>query len=242
MPITVFPDLLLHDLETRGGSEAVACDGLRLSYAELAAQARELAATLVAHQVKSGDRVCIQLPPGPDEVIALFAVSMVGAVFVNVHHHWKPEQLQHVVADCEPVAIVTDVVRAQRLLRVGKFPLLVVREPIPGQDGMVGWASNGAPPVGDRVVAIDRDDLCALVYTSGSTGKPKGVMLSHHNLVSGAASVCVFMHNTARDRLIGVLPLCFVYGLSQLTSVFHAGGTYVVQSVPMPPQILRTVP
>ncbi len=239
MPITVFPDLLLHDLETRGDAEAVACDGRRLSYAELAVQARELAATLVLHHVRPGDRVAIQLPPGPDEVIALFAVSMVGAVFVNVHHRWKPEQLQHVVSDCEPVAIVTDAVHARRLLALGGAPLLVVRDPIPGLAGTVGWASTSAPFGGG--VDIGRDDLCALIYTSGSTGQPKGVMLSHHNLVSGASSVCEFMHNTAEDRLLGALPLCFVYGLSQLTSVFYAGGTYVVQSVPMPAGILATL-
>ena len=32
------------------------------------------------------------------------------------------------------------------------------------------------------------DDMAAILYTSGSTGKPKGVVLSHRNLVAGAAS------------------------------------------------------
>ena len=66
------------------------------------------------------------------------------------------------------------------------------------------------------------------MYTSGSTGSPKGVVLSHRNLVAGAESVASYLGNTPADRILAVLPLSFDYGLSQLTTAFHAGATVVL--------------
>jgi acyl-CoA ligase (AMP-forming) (exosortase A-associated) len=71
-------------------------------------------------------------------------------------------------------------------------------------------------------------DMAAILYTSGSTGSPKGVVLSHRNLVTGAHSVAQYLANNAEDRLLAVLPLSFDYGLSQLSTAFHAGASVVL--------------
>jgi acyl-CoA ligase (AMP-forming) (exosortase A-associated) len=75
--------------------------------------------------------------------------------------------------------------------------------------------------------AADPDDLAALLYTSGSTGRPKGVMLSHGNLWLGAVSVAHYLGLAAEDRVLGVLPLAFDYGQSQLLSTWAAGASVV---------------
>jgi acyl-CoA synthetase (AMP-forming)/AMP-acid ligase II len=66
-----------------------------------------------------------------------------------------------------------------------------------------------------------------LLYTSGSTGRPKGVMLSHANLWLGAVSVAHYLGLTPEDRVLGVLPLAFDYGQSQLLSAWAAGASVV---------------
>ncbi len=73
-----------------------------------------------------------------------------------------------------------------------------------------------------RVIDID---MAAILYTSGSTGQPKGVVLSHRNMVSGAASVAEYLGNTPDDRLLAVLPFSFDYGFSQLTTAFLVGAS-----------------
>jgi acyl-CoA ligase (AMP-forming) (exosortase A-associated) len=83
--------------------------------------------------------------------------------------------------------------------------------------------------------------MAAILYTSGSTGRPKGVVLSHRNLVAGAASVASYLGNTPADRLLAVLPLSFDYGLSQLTTAFHSGASCVLMNYLAPRDILDAV-
>ncbi|MHA1113822.1 MAG: acyl-CoA ligase (AMP-forming), exosortase A system-associated, partial [Alphaproteobacteria bacterium] len=89
--------------------------------------------------------------------------------------------------------------------------------------------------------AVVDTDLAAILYTSGSTGPPKGVMLSHRNLVTGAASVVSYLENRPDDRLLCVLPFSFDYGLSQLTTAFNAGACAVLLNYLMPRDVIAAV-
>jgi acyl-CoA ligase (AMP-forming) (exosortase A-associated) len=82
--------------------------------------------------------------------------------------------------------------------------------------------------------------MAAILYTSGSTGHPKGVVLSHRNLVIGAASVSHYLDNDSEDRILAVLPLSFDAGLSQLTTGFHVGATVVLMNYLLPRDVVRT--
>jgi acyl-CoA ligase (AMP-forming) (exosortase A-associated) len=91
-----------------------------------------------------------------------------------------------------------------------------------------------------RAATID-GDVAAILYTSGSTGRPKGVVLSHRNMVAGAASVSAYLENHAGDRLLAVLPLSFDYGMSQLTTAFSCGAAVVLINHLFPRDIVRAV-
>jgi acyl-CoA synthetase (AMP-forming)/AMP-acid ligase II len=80
-----------------------------------------------------------------------------------------------------------------------------------------------------------------IIYTSGSTGRPKGVMLSHRNIVAGARSVARYLKLGEDDRLLGVLPYSFDYGLNQLTTMMLVGGTVVHQPVTMATEIVGAI-
>src|SRR6202000_1922192 len=99
--------------------------------------------------------------------------------------------------------------------------------------------TTGDDPAGLRDVPVIDDDPAAILYTSGSTGRPKGVVLSHRNLVSGADSVASYQQLAADDVILGVLPLSFDAGLSQLTTALAAGACYTPLDFLQPAEVPR---
>jgi len=91
-----------------------------------------------------------------------------------------------------------------------------------GEDETPGSATP--PPVPPR------SDLAVLQYTSGTTGAPKAAMMSHRNLVANALQNARWFGWTAREKTLGVLPICHTWGLSVcLNSTFAVGGTLILQ-------------
>jgi long-chain acyl-CoA synthetase len=79
-------------------------------------------------------------------------------------------------------------------------------------------------------VEVAPDDPAVILYTSGTTGNPKGVTLTHRNFHfqcnTVVKSLIPFTHE---ERVIGVLPLYHVYGLSNaLVACVKNGASFVM--------------
>lgn len=85
------------------------------------------------------------------------------------------------------------------------------------------------------------DDIATIIYTSGSTGMPKGIVITHRNLIDGARIVSQYLHITPDDRLLGMLPFNFDYGLNQLLSALYIGCTIVLYQYFMPNGLLKVL-
>lgn len=229
------------------------------------AQDAEQAATSVAASaglgpglgLQRGERLAVYLEKRIETVVALFGAAAAGAVFVPVNPLLKDEQVAYILADCNVRVLVTSAERLRALLPVlpscPDLRTIVVTgaAELPELYSVPGWPAltlhrwhtlqldhaGAASPLLDTIDA----DLAAILYTSGSTGRPKGVMISHRNLVCGAASVVDYLENTAADRVLAVLPLSFDYGLSQLTTAFEVGACVVLINHLFPRDIVRAV-
>jgi long-chain acyl-CoA synthetase len=82
------------------------------------------------------------------------------------------------------------------------------------------------------------DDLAALMFTSGSTGKPRGVMVSHTNIIANTESIVEYLALTGGDRVMTVLPFHYCFGTSLLHTHLKAGGSLVLDSRFMYPEIV----
>lgn len=239
-----YHDLLRRNLGVRDTAIALVTGTDQLTYGELGQRVEALAAWLHGKGIRRGDRVVVNLFKSIEEVVAIFAVSRIGAVFVDIHYQWTMPQLAYVLADCGAKAAIVDERRAKEMASAGMLPagleIVLGRGKAPGDARFHSWddvPSRGAPPA-FRGLDVD---LAAILYTSGSTGKPKGVMLSHLNLLQGARSVAEYVGNTSADRVLSVLPFSFDYGLNQLNTMFLVGGTLVLQPVVMPAEIVRAI-
>ncbi|TFW22064.1 acyl-CoA ligase (AMP-forming), exosortase A system-associated [Duganella callida] len=235
---------LIHDFvalsaQRNGDAEALVYGEQRLDYATLAALIQRTAGGLLALAVQRGERVAVYLEKNVENVAAMFGAAAAGAVFVPVNPLLKPEQVLHILRDCNVRVLVTSVDRLKLLAPVlGECPDLrhvvvtgdVASAPQLAGQRLLAWAALQAEGGGGTAAAhrVIDTDMAAILYTSGSTGKPKGVVLSHRNMVAGARSVASYLGNTPDDRILAVLPLSFDYGLSQLTTAFHSGATAVL--------------
>lgn len=233
-PVThaLLPHLILRSAERKPDARALRLRDRQLTYAELAAQIEACAAGLLSLGLGKLERVGIYLPKQFEAVAAFFGAGCAGCVFVPVNPLLRAEQVGHILRDCNVRVLITLTSRLDELrATLADCPgiravVLVDDAPIkPGGSFVtLRWSELLAAAPGRAHRVIDTD-MAAILYTSGSTGKPKGVVLSHRNMMAGAASVAEYLGNTAEDRLLAVLPFSFDYGFSQLSTAFLVGAS-----------------
>jgi len=220
-----------------------------LTYLSLELQVARVAAGLRGLGVERDQRVAVYLPKQFETVAAMFGAMAAGGVFVPINPVLKPEQVGHILRDCATRVLITSPDRARVLAEtLGDCPEtrhLVLTGTLDEPLGIAGpavhhWADMLGPAIWPALRRIDAD-MAAILYTSGSTGRPKGVVLSHRNMLAGAQSVASYLHNTAEDRLLAVLPFSFDYGLSQLTTAFRVGASVVLMDYLLPRDVIRAV-
>lgn len=243
-------DLVCNSAERSPGAEALSYQDQHMSYATLTGEIKAKATGLCAAGLSRGERVAVYLEKRLETVVALFAASAAGGVFVPVNPLLKPEQVAYILTDCNVRILVTSLERLKLLqavlLSCHDLHTVVIadaKDNLPVIAGLlvISWeAIHSKSKFNTSFVTID-SDMAAILYTSGSTGKPKGVILSHRNLVAGAKSVTQYLGNKSDDRILSVLPLSFDYGLNQLTTAFYVGATNVLMNYLLPRDIIDIV-
>lgn len=182
-----FYDLLASRFPTDRAAPCLLVGEQTLSYGAVEAGAGRLAALLVQKGVRPGDRVAVQAPKSPEQVMLYLAVLKVGAVYLPLNTGYTEHEIDYFRGDAEPVLFVTDAAllarEAQRL------------EPL--------------------ATAVPRaaEDLAAIVYTSGTTGRSKGAMISHANLAANALALHRAWGFQPGDVLLHALPIFHIHGL-----------------------------
>ncbi|MDD5036235.1 MAG: acyl-CoA ligase (AMP-forming), exosortase A system-associated [Methylococcaceae bacterium] len=244
---------LVHELIVSSAQRQPASIGLKeagreLDYQSLCLEIDQASRLLLSLGLMRGERVAIYLEKRIDTVTALFAAAAAGGVFVPVNPLLKPEQVGHILLDCNVRILVTSPERLELLrpvlphCRDLRTVVLVGDKPAEALAGLqiARWSDRAQVPALSPHRVVDAD-MAAILYTSGSTGKPKGVVLSHRNLLAGAESVSLYLENRSDDRILSVLPLSFDYGLSQLTTAFRVGGCAVLMNYLLPRDVIRAV-
>jgi o-succinylbenzoate---CoA ligase len=157
-----------------------------LTYAELADAAVAGARELRRLGARSGSRVGLALPPGPEFVIALHACLLAGVAVVPIDPR---------LGDAE---------RDQRLAGAE----VVLGEPLAAPAGPPGKATGVMPTLfgGDPPVAV--------MHTSGTTSAPKPVVLTHENFLASALGSAAALGLDPAERWLCPMPLTHVGGLS----------------------------
>ena len=149
---------------------AVVAGSETLTYADLDARSRALAARLVELGAVDEERIGICLPRGASSCVTLLGVLRAGAVCVPLDPALPAERLARMVAIAGVRLVVCDGATAGIVAGLGPV------EPVPA-DGHAAAPGFIDPPVAAEALAY-------VLFTSGSTGDPKGVEMPHGPLAA----------------------------------------------------------
>lgn len=152
---------------------ALVCGTRRVSYGELHAQARRVAAQLRSRGIGPGATVAVCAGREPELFGALLGVQLAGAAYLPIDPGSPADRIAYMLADSAAPLVLTTSAHEARLPAAGVEPLCVDRLPA------------GAPEEADEAaVPGKQSDVAYVIYTSGSTGKPKGVAVTHRGVIS----------------------------------------------------------
>jgi acyl-CoA synthetase (AMP-forming)/AMP-acid ligase II len=192
-------------LPDRGGAR------LSLSFAELYARARAVAASL-AERGQRGDRAVLLFSPGLDFIVAFFACLLAGVIAVPMmvpRRASSRDASAAILADCSPRFAMTcsDLLSEARPDLTERF-----------DTGQLDWVfvdlcGEACGELQAPLPLPARDDIAFLQYTSGSTSAPKGVIVSHGNLIENSEMIRVAFGNTRKSTHVCWVPLYHDMGL-----------------------------
>jgi amino acid adenylation domain-containing protein/thioester reductase-like protein len=159
-----------------------------LSYAQLDAQANQLAHLLQQHGVGPDRHVALYLDRSVAFVVAVLATLKAGGAYVPLDATQPSSRLHFILRDSQPAVLLT---QEAFLTQVpADLPMICL-----DRDA----ASIAAAPATPPASAVTPEHLAYVMYTSGSTGQPKGVMVPHraiHRLVCNTNYIQILTDDT----------------------------------------------
>ena len=216
---------------------------VRLTYAELLAQADALATGLLDLGLHPGDRVGIWAPTCAEWTLTQYATARAGLILVNINPAYRRFELEYALNKVGCAALVV----AERFKTSAYFEMLndlapelasstpgqLRSEKLPALRAVIGIAEQ--PPAGfiafkrllqtndlqttdrERLQSIGAglspDDAINIQFTSGTTGSPKGATLSHRNILNNGYFVGAAINLGPADRLAVPVPLYHCFGM-----------------------------
>ncbi|MER8072090.1 amino acid adenylation domain-containing protein [Streptomyces sp. NPDC094034] len=226
VPDASLPELIEAQVVRTPDALAVVSGGVELSYAELNARANRLARHLVGCGAGPERLVAVALPRSVDLVVALLAVLKSGSGYVPVDPEYPADRIAYMLADAEPLVVLTEAVTADLLPRDGAARYLLLDDPEVRR--AVGGRDGGDLSDGDRLSSVLSAHPAYVIYTSGSTGRPKGVVVSHGALVGFLAAAGVRCGLDSSDRLLAVTTVAFDIAVLELFLPLVGGACVVV--------------
>ncbi len=167
------------------------------SFLKVATEVGEVAGGLKRLGIGCGDVIALYMPMIPETVIAMLAISKIGAIFTPIFSGYGTEAITARIAASEAKLVITadgykrngkDIFMKEELdkalLNCPTVEQVVVVQRL---NRKVNWVENrdhkwtkcmeGIPF--EETEVMDSNDPLMLIYTSGTTGRPKGCVHTH---------------------------------------------------------------
>ena len=201
-----------------------------MTYTQVNGAANQIAHGLTLLGIKPGDKVALTCPNLPWFPIVYYAILKAGAVVVPLSVLLKKDEIAYHLKDSDSKAYFcftgTDELPMGRMGLSAyeetdgceHFFLIMPKPDMPASiEGCntLGNLMAGQSPHFDTV-QTSAEDTAIIIYTSGTTGKPKGAELTHNNMMHNAILCVDLLYLDKEDRLLIVLPLFHIFGMTVL--------------------------
>lgn len=191
-----------------------------LSFQELAQASQSMARRLANLGVEKGSHIALLSQNNVNMIIAIHALSYLGAVAVLLNTRLSANELQFQINDAKVNLLVTSVFFSDKTegIDVPQKKSFSELQRLPEKE----------VPLQNELVL---NDPFTIIYTSGTTGFPKGVVHTYGNHWWSAIGSALNLGISPQDKWLTVLPLFHVSGLSTLfKSVIYGMPIYLMTS------------
>ncbi|CAL4103577.1 unnamed protein product [Meganyctiphanes norvegica] len=209
------------------------------TYTEYYEQARTVAKAFIKLGLQPFHGVCILGFNSPEWFLADLGAIFAGGFAAGIYTTNSPEMCELCAKNCEAqIWVVENAKSLDKVMKIkGNMPdtrAIIQYSGKPTTEGVMSWEEllklgreQPDNELEQRLKGIAINQCCTLIYTSGTTGPPKGVMMSHHNMVVAAHSICTQVDfQPGTEALISYLPLSHV--AAQLADIYvciYSGAT-----------------
>ncbi|WP_280264916.1 non-ribosomal peptide synthetase [Nocardia wallacei] len=226
VPETTLAALFAEQAARTPEAVAVASDGdgedpaRALTFAEFSGRVNRLARHLISLGVRPETRVALGIRRSVDLVVAMYAVSVAGGVYVPLDPDQPAERRNYILDVAAPLCVLTT--RRDRPSLSAAVPMLDVDE--------LELAELSAAPVtaADRPSALLPQHTAYLIFTSGSTGRPKGVAVPHRAIANQLLWKRAAFAMGTEDSVLVKTPATFDLSVWEFWSAPISGGRIVV--------------
>ncbi|MGQ4615264.1 AMP-binding protein [Nocardia sp. R7R-8] len=199
-----------------------------VNYAELHRRSLVAAAALLRREVRRGEPVGILSPNAPEFLTCLFGVTAAGGAATPLPlpagaraASGYPQKLAAIIA----AAGMRTVLVSHRFADLTALLGDSLNVELVDTTVLFAAAADAADDAAaaEALPALTGDDPAVIQFTSGSTATPKGVRLTHHNVLSGLASIRTGIDLTLDDQGGFWLPLFHDMGLFGTLSAILRG-------------------
>ena len=189
--------------------------------------------------IKPKDKVAMVLSNSQYFIIALFAITKLGAIAVPINNFLKKDELEYIISNCEAKLLVASEAFESELIdiRVNSSVTRTI-----WTDKQNGLDENNfcfeevlsSTNIHENISYTPTlDDTALIVYTSGTTGNPKGAMLSFRNIFSNSIAGGERFRLTPKDRFIVYLPMfhSFTLSIMVIAPIYYNASIVLVKSI-----------
>ncbi len=191
-----------------------------LTFRQLDQLSNSFACHLAAQGVVAGERVVVMTANRPEFVVAVHAISKLGAAAVLLNPVYKSLEVAHAiritlaayaVADASTADVLRAELGADRVLDVDDA---LTQEQVAVRDGSAL-----------RLTPASEDDEAVLVFSSGTTGLPKAVRHTHRSMGAATTHWRLALGLGPDDRFQVATPPSHILGLLNLLAAAEAAAT-----------------